>query len=140
VSAATVDARLEELKFIHDAVEARIRQLQEAKALGAEGRMDGGEPGRPKSSPPSSRQPGAAQRGADGAPTPPAPSVEASLLKLPWTVAKSGSCEYNRAVPADVLSAARAASNDKHEVKGEKFLYVLKDDGAILRFKRKGVS
>lgn len=118
---AQADAKIEELKVLHDQIGARIKQLEEAKALQKpEGITKQVAP---------SKDSGYHQSGDN--------SLETKLLKLPWSTAKSGRCDYNREVPAALLAEARAAADAKHELNGEKYHYVIKDDGAILRFKRK---
>lgn len=105
-----VDARLEELRLIRGAVDSRIKQLEEAKTL---------------------------QRPVITQPVITPDPVEAKLLKLPWSLAASKKCEYNREVPAALLAEARKAADAKGELDGEKFHYVIKGDGAILRFRRR---
>lgn len=112
---ATVDARLEELRIMRIHIDEKIKQLEEAKALQAK-----------PAAPPAP------------AAIPSSKSVDQKLCELKWTLAKSGSCEYNRAVPAPLLEEARKAADSKHEIQGSKYHFVIKDDGAILRFKRKG--
>lgn len=109
--AALADAKLEELRVLQKQIDARIKQLEEAKAVPAQLKEE---------------------------PKPQGGDLEAKLLKLPWKTAKSGSCDYVRGedLPAELLSAG-APWAVKDEVKGEKFHYVIKADGAILRFKRK---
>ncbi|MDG6910531.1 MAG: hypothetical protein JRN08_09200 [Nitrososphaerota archaeon] len=114
MSVSEADARLQELRIIRDFVDGRIKQIEEAKSLVHR-----------EAPVPASTAPAG-----DG-------SLEARLLKIPWSLAASGKCEYSRDVPAALLGEARKTADNKGELSGEKYHYVIKPDGAILRFKRR---
>lgn len=113
--ATLVDAKLEELRPLRDQLSARIKQLEEAKAM-----VDT----------PSQRPETKAEVPTD---------LEAKLSKLPWKEAQSRKCEYMKgdAIPSP-LSVEVKATAVNGELKLAKFHYVIKPDGAILRFRRRG--
>lgn len=113
--ALLADAKLEELRPLYAQIGARIKQLEEAKAVPVP-------PSAPKAEPK-----------AQGS------ELEPRLSKLPWKTAASGKCEYVKgtAVPTPLAADVKAAMVNS-ELQLEKFHYVVKPDGAILRFKRKG--
>ncbi len=71
---------------------------------------------------------------------PPPDTLEARLLKLPWKQAASKSSEYvfNDEVPVELAKEIKEKFDPKgRELKGEKYHFVVKENGSLLRFKRR---
>jgi hypothetical protein len=120
---AIADGKLEELKALREQINARIKQIEEAKAIHDQ-KLE--------------HKPEAPTKQTTGVPSPEVAALELKLSKLDWKLAASKACDWVKdSVPSDVLAAARVLAV-KGRIDGEKCFYIVKEDGAILRFRRKG--
>lgn len=125
--AALLDGIIKELEGVQQYVGERLKQLREAKAL--QGKQPAAQQQGYHQPGDKTQQPIYHQSGDN--------NLEAVLSKLDWRLAKSGKCEYVGSTTATILAEFRAAADSKGELDGEKFHYIAKSDGAILRFRRR---